>query len=187
MNDRTNFPNPCGRQKGTVLFVSLVVMLVLCVFALATANTSIMESKMVGSARNVQLAQFAADSALNDAKARIAQIAAAHGPAHVCVELHCAVRDGAAPIAAAEFMQSSTAKVAAIPFRIDLSGLKGADETAHVASSPVYVIEDLGAQASAAASPSAAPATHAFRITAQGVGGTASYSKSTETVFSVKE
>ena len=98
MTARSIMLRGASAQRGAVLFVSLVILLVLSLLAMMTANSSIMENKMVGSARNMQLARMAADSALGDAKTKISQVAAAYGAAQVCVHLTCIVRDAAAPV-----------------------------------------------------------------------------------------
>jgi Tfp pilus assembly protein PilX len=174
-----------GAQRGVALFVSMILLLVLSLFAMVAANTSIMQSKMAGASRNAQLAQLAADSAISDAKARIARAAASRGASQVCVQVRCLVRDASMPAAAADLMQTPAARAAATPFRVDLGQLQDADESARLAESPASVIEDLGPVP--ALSGAAAPATHLFRITARGVGGNADYERVIESVLVVAE
>ncbi|MFT3789859.1 MAG: PilX N-terminal domain-containing pilus assembly protein [Rudaea sp.] len=165
-----------SRQRGTVLFVSTIILLVLSLLAVAMAKTAVVESRMVGAARNAQLAQLAADSAMNEARANIARLAAQDGAQGVCASLRCTVRDAAAPVDPAAFMRTPAALAAANPFRLDLTKLAGAEATAQLAASPVYVVEDLGVAASM-------PDRRLFRITAKGVGATEDFSRVVESVY----
>lgn len=177
------------RQRGAVLFVSLIILLVLSLFAITTANTALMEQKMAGATRNMQLARLAADSALNDAKVRIAQLAASYGALSVCAHLRCFVRTSDSPYDAAALMQTEQAKAAMNSFRLDLTTLEGADESARLAASPGYVIEDLGVPAgSTNPLPSAeAGSNRLFRITALGFGGRRDYEHAIESVYTVAQ
>ncbi len=128
---------------------------------------------MASDARSMQLAEFAADSALNEARARISDVSAAHGAAHACSYLRCVIRSPTAPAEAAQFMDTPEAISATTPFRVDLAKLSGGDESARLAESPSYVIEDLGKSTPFPKGDSApGEAPHAFHIIARGVGST---------------
>lgn len=173
------------RQRGVVLFVSTIILLVLSLLAVAMAKNAVIENKMVTSARNAQLAQLAADSAMSDARVRIAQIAARNGAKAVCASLRCTARDAAAPVDPVAYMRTPSALAAANPFRIDLAKLNNADATAQLAASPVYVVEDLGIAPSA--SGSSAAERRLFRITARGIGATEDFVRVVESVYAVAE
>lgn len=177
------------RQRGAVLFVSLIILLVLSLFAITTANTAIVEQKMAGATRNMQLARLAADSALNEAKVSISQTAAAYGAAAVCTHLRCFVRTPGLPYDAAELMRTEQAKTAMNSFRLDLTMLEGVDESARLAASPGYVIEDLGAPGgSTNPLPSVdAGSSRLFRITALGFGGRRDYERAIESIYPVAQ
>ena len=177
------------RQRGAVLFVSLIILLVLSLFAISTTKTALMEQKMAGATRNMQLARLAADSAFNDAKVKIAQVAAAYGAAAVCAHLRCFVRTSDSPYDATELMRTEQAKAAMNSFRMDLTTLEGADESARLAASPGYIIEDLGVVAgSTNPLPSADAGSHwLFRITALGFGGRRDYEHAIESVYMVAQ
>jgi type IV pilus assembly protein PilX len=172
-------------QHGTVLFVSTIVLLVLSLFAVVMAKTAILENRMAGAVRGAQLAQLAADSAMSDAQATIARIASRDGAKAVCMSLRCAIRDGGAPVDPAMYMKTSAAQAAATAFRIDLTKLEKPDATAQLASSPIYVVEDLGTAPSLHDSTS--PARHLFRITAKGVGNSEDFTRVVESVYAVAE
>lgn len=176
---------PLRGARGAVLFVSIIIVLVLSLIAITAANTTFVEGKMAADARSMQLAALAADSAVNEAKARLAQAIAAHGAAQACAHVRCVVRSPDAPIAPAQFMQSPEALAARTSFRVDLTQLKGIDQSARLAESPSYVIEDLGTHAISPAGDRAAGSStvHAFHIIARGVGTTPEANRVVETVY----
>ena len=170
-------------QQGTVLFVVMIVLLILSTLAVVMAKSAILESRTTSAVRSAQLAQLAADSAMNEGRMRIARVAARDGAKAVCTALRCAVRDAGAPTDPGAYMQTTAARAAAIPFRLDLAKLQEKDATAQLASSPIYVIEDLGTAASAPDS----PPNRLFRITAKGFGGTEDFTRVVESVYTVAE
>ena len=172
-------------QRGAVLFVSTIVLLALSLLAVVMAKTAVLENRMTSAVRGAQLAQQAADSAMNEARAKIARIAARDGAKAVCVSLRCAVRDVAAPSDPAAYMRTPQAVAAAMPFRLDLARLDKADVTAQLASSPVYVVEDLGDEPSR--SDSSLPVRRLFRITAKGVGSSEEFVRTVEAIYAVAE
>lgn len=168
-------------QGGAVLFVSLVFLLILSFLAIATVNFSLTEIKMAGAVRNMQLAQLAAESAMNEAEEKIARTASVYGASQVCSHISCAVRGMASPFDAASFMHSPPAMAAMTRFRVDLSKLQSGDKSGRLAASPTYVIEDLGTQKQTPM----VPASRNFWITARGVGETANFVKIIENVYSI--
>ncbi len=177
------------RQRGAVLFVSLVILVVLSLFAITTANTALMEQKMAGATRNKQLATVAADSALSDAKVRISAAAAVYGAAEVCSHLRCFVRSADLPYDAAQLMRTEQVRAATTPFRLDLTQLHGIDQSARLAAVPGYVIEDLGVagQLTGSLVPAREGSNRLFRITAIGFGGQLDYSRAIESIYAVAQ
>lgn len=177
---------PCRRQRGAVLFVSLVILLMLSLFAIATANTAIMENKMAGAARNMQLARFAADSAMSEARIKVAEAAAAYGAAEVCSHLRCFVRAPGLPYATEELVRTQEARAALNVFRLDFTRLDGVDESSRLAASPGYLIEDLGIPPPASPPQAGGADTrHSFRITALGMGARDYFEHVIESVYFV--
>ena len=175
------------RQRGAVLFVCLVILLILTPLAIVTVNSSLAEAKMVSGMRNMQLASFAANSALSEAKSRISRTAKIYGADKVCQHIVCAIRTPESSNNAADFMKSEAAKIAMCRYRLDMASLNGADESAKLAESPTYVIEDIGSTKPDPDLPGTEPepASHDFRITVRAVGATDTFSKVLETVYSV--
>jgi len=173
------------RQDGAVLFVSLVILLVLTSLALVMANTSILENKMVGAARNRQLAELAAGSALSEARHRISAIASTSGAASVCATVRCFVREPGWPERASELIRLPAVQAALNDFPVDFTKLDGANASARLAASPGYLVEDLGTRRLSPGD--GAGSLREFRITAIGPGMVADSEFVIETVHDVQE
>lgn len=169
-----------------MLFVSLVILLMLLLFAIAAANTAISERRMADDARNRQLARLAADSALSEAKTRIATAAVTYGGAGVCAHLRCFIRRPGSPQSASDLMRAPEAQAAMNSFRLDPGQPEGTEGSARIASS-TYLIEDLGMPAAAAGEPSPAGSEtdRVFRIIARGTAEQGDYVQVVEATFSV--
>lgn len=172
-------------QRGAVLFVSTIVLLALSLLAIVMAKTAVLENRMARAVRGEQLAQLAADSAMNEARAKIARIAARDGARAVCASLRCVVRDALAPADPEAYMRTSEARAAAMPFRVDLASSERVGAYAQLAASPIYVVEDLGVVHSLGDSP--APDRRLFRITAEGVGTSKDFARAVESIYAVAE
>jgi len=66
-----NFYRPNQNQSGSVLIISLIVMLVLTVLGVSGMKSSVMEEKMAGNMRDSQLAFQAAEATLKEAERHI--------------------------------------------------------------------------------------------------------------------
>ena len=174
-----------SHQRGTVLLVSTIILLVLSLLAVVMAKSAIFETRMAGAARNAQLAQLAADSAMNEARAKIARIARRDGAKAVCAALRCMQRAADAPGDPVAFMRIPAVRAAANPFRMDMTRQAGGDATAQLAASPVYVVEDLGLAPLPPGSHDAP--RRLFRLTASGTGGSADFTRAVESVYAVAE
>lgn len=72
MNRKTSGSRPANRpQRGAVLFVALVFLVLMTLLAVVASNTSIMQERMTGGMRNVQIAQLGADSAVRSMEYQI--------------------------------------------------------------------------------------------------------------------
>ena len=63
--------NPCKRQSGVALFISLVMLLILTVLGLSSVQTTTLQERMARNARDTNLAFQAAESAIKEAEALI--------------------------------------------------------------------------------------------------------------------
>lgn len=170
-----------AHQDGTVLFLAMIVLLLLSLGAILAGSVSVMQNKMASAARNAQLAQLAAESALNEARQRVLSTAATEGADRVCALNPCIARTANTPTNIEALFQSAAAKSAQVPFRFDMTRLSGADASAKLAAMPVYLIEDLGSSSASAAR------TRYFRIAARGVGGTDANVQIVESVVPVPD
>ncbi|GAB4355912.1 MAG: PilX N-terminal domain-containing pilus assembly protein [Methylohalobius crimeensis] len=69
-----------SNQRGAALIVSLLMLLVMTVIGVAAMQTNLLEEKMAGNFRDVNLAFQAAEAALRDAEADIRCVACARSP-----------------------------------------------------------------------------------------------------------
>lgn len=70
MHNPTYFPGG-HKQRGWVLVIGLVVLVMLSIIAIALMRTTLMEEKMAGATRDINLSFEAAETALRDAEAFI--------------------------------------------------------------------------------------------------------------------
>ncbi len=82
------------RQQGAVLVVSLLLLLVLTVLALTASQSTRLQERMAGNARDTDLAFQAAEAGLREAEARLDTLAAANGgrPTDCGPDQNCDVR-----------------------------------------------------------------------------------------------
>jgi type IV pilus assembly protein PilX len=59
------------QQRGVVLVVALIFLLLITVLAISASGTSLLQEKLVGGLRNSQLAEWSAESALRGAEWRL--------------------------------------------------------------------------------------------------------------------
>lgn len=180
------FPNPI-RQRGAVLFVALIFLVLLTLLALGASNTATLQERMVGGLRNGQLAQYGAESALREAESRLWSAAALAKPFVVCGETAAfgcyTFHPGGANSTVENFRGTKTmTDVGALTFgSADLTSVDA--PSARLAANPAYLIEDLGIQrppgtggaAESGYTGKGAGAAHAdkhvYRITARSTGG----------------
>lgn len=193
------------QQRGAVLFIALVFLLLLTMLALTAAKTSVLEEKMTGGLRNGTLADAGAESALRAAEARLWGAAEDEAPLVACGragKFDCYSYRAAAPVSNVQAFRTSTTWVTAgsVAYAAkDLTALSGDDATANLAQNPRYLIEDLGierppgtppARESGATGPSGAGVRgvdkHLFRITARSTGGSDSVMRAMESTFAAK-
>jgi type IV pilus assembly protein PilX len=181
---RTQRASSPFRERGVVMYVCLILLMVLSLIAISSANNSVVEERMVGNMRNDQLARLAAESALSEAKQRVLASSAQFGADQVCAHLTCFSRPEG--LSSAELMRTPAAQASATRFRVDMKNLSVDEGNARLAASPVYLIEDIGAAPPTKATPSAS-SVHRFRITARGFGGDLQYDQTIEKTISVEQ
>jgi type IV pilus assembly protein PilX len=191
------------RQRGAVLFVALVFLILVTLLALTATSTSILQEKMTGGMRNRQLGLMGAESALRGGEAFFSKAIFNGGnPLPPCgasagsVSRACAHRPQGGTIDPGMQAFRTDKGVVAVPpgspgYEYALTGLPGDAETASLSSEPVYVIEDLGAdvppgigQQKGARDPEQQNSAWFYRITARSQGGSGAVLRVAESVYS---
>lgn len=193
-----------GQQRGAVLFVALVFLVLLTLLGLTAAGTSVLQERMTGGLRNSQMAMMGTESALRQGEVtlwsapQLSNGALAFPPCAQTGVQPCyyARTAGIIDERVTEFRSSrawlGNADGAAVDAGV-YTGLSGIEATANLASDPRYMIEDMGAaskvnqigNAGGAIVPES-PLTgeiHLYRITARSQGGNAGSMRVTESVF----
>lgn len=176
LNNRLgHYRYPAGRQKGSVLLVSLIMLLLLTLVAVAGMQGTILQERMTGNLKDRNLAFQAAEAALRDGEAYIrANPAVIYGNSNGRYQ----VNNGGTPDWNVRPIVAGT------------GGSRSFSGTfPSVADQPAYYIEEIstlypsGTETEAGA---AVPPTSYFRITARGIGGSASTSVVLTSVFRVQ-
>ncbi len=89
---RTNPVSTSRYQRGLVLFVSLIILLVLSLLAVVTASLSVARNKKIDNLQNENSATLAAESAIVQARTKIEKTIREDGYVGVCQRLVCASR-----------------------------------------------------------------------------------------------
>ncbi len=194
------------RQRGAVLFIALVMLVLITLLALAASSTSILQEKMVGGMRNQQLSAMGADSGLRGAESWLWNLdfsAATGQPLPPCIGSStgtCVQRPRLDGTLKTDVQTFRTARqwvappTGAFTYSNSLTGLTGNLETASLAQQPAVMIEDMGAnvppgsgnQAGAIDSElrSQAGKSNFYRITSRSQGGNSASIRVLESVFS---
>jgi len=157
------FPNYAGmtRQRGAVLFVALVFLILLTLLGLAASSNSVLQERMTGGVRNRQLAMLGAESAARWGEAIVwtsplsANLSTGgmalpsclgSGVPQPCVWDQAGVAEHKTRRAVVDNFRTqrgwpTTGSMAYTP---QLTGLTGALETASIAAQPLLMIEELG-------------------------------------------
>lgn len=161
------------REKGAVLFVALIFLILLTLLALTATSSSILQEKMTGGMRNRQLGLMGAESGLRGGEAFLWNLdftTLSGQPLPPCVNgltNSCVYRPGRNGALNAKVQAFRSAKtwqfkdgggapvslpLAGSPnYTRSLSGLTGSVETASLNAQPYLTVEDLGADVAASA------------------------------------
>jgi len=163
---------PRQRQQGAVLVVGLLFLVMLTLIGVTAMSTGMMDERMAGNSRDLNLAFQAAEAALRDGELYIQKsISPASGFSGTCANGLCQVPTVSTPwYKTIDWSSSSVTRTYGT----------GTSATAlpAVASQPKYIIESIG-QPGAVAGTSIAlglkPSStgNAYRVSARGVGGRA--------------
>ena len=199
-------PSSRNHQRGAVLFVALVFLILITLLALTATGTSILQEKMTGGMRNGQLAMMGSESGLRGEEARLWNLsfkADTGQPLPPCLSdsvdscMHRADRSTGLLKSAVQQFRTAKAWVDPLPGQVEykytteLTDPSDAAETAALAAAPVTLVEDMGADVppgagrqSGAIDPEGQRAYRFYRITSRSQGGNAAALRVTESVFS---
>ena len=204
------FPSVPKRQRGAVLFVALVFLLLLTLLGVTASSTSVLQERMTGGMRNAQLAMMGSESGLRGGELDLWTAAARSSYASGGLALPPCGHSGVQPCAYQRTngipdLRSSkfrgwkqwlaAGSDGAVSYGQTVTGLSGANATASLASQPRYMIEDLGLDTAATgggnmggsilSAPGAegTPKVHLFRVTSRSQGGTNTLLRVSESVF----
>lgn len=200
-------------QRGVVLVVALVFLLLLTMLAISATGRSLLQERMAGGLRNAQMAELSAETALRGAEWRLWR--AGNNASVNCgttVITDCYVYDPAKPIANVNKFRSSAGWEVggATEYKghsggydyTTLEGSKLSDDEkklAVLAKNPHYIIEDMGPElppgvgkpheSGVSSSSNTGPTNtgrHIYRITARATGGNSNTVRVLESTFAAK-
>ena len=203
-----HLPRP-GRQRGAVLFVALVFLLLLTLLGVTASSTSILQERMTGGMRNAHLAGIGTESGLRGGEVDLWAAAARSNTAGGGIAMPPCAGSGVQPCRymrtngiADQRVQTFRTSLAwlntgtdgAKAYDQDVSTQGGNYKTGNLASQPRYIIEDLGLDTGggngnmggailAAAQGSGAPSVHLYRVTARSQGASTALLRAAESVF----
>lgn len=151
---------PRRSQRGAVLFVAIVFLLLLTLLALAAAGSSVLQERMTGGMRNNQLGLLGSESALRYTESYLWNLSGKTNEQKRLL-FHCGAsgkvgEDGIGCFARTygqidarvdRFRAQSGYRPAATEAnvaKIAVTGLGGDEATANLASQPRYIVEDIG-------------------------------------------
>jgi type IV pilus assembly protein PilX len=199
-----------SRQRGAVLFVALVFLLLLTLLGVTASSTSILQERMTGGMRNAHLAGIGVESGLRGGEVDLWAAAARSNTAAGGIAIPPCASSGVQPC---RYMRTNgivdqrvdkfrtatawldTGTDGAKAFDQDMSTQTSTDlKSSNLASQPRYIIEDLGLDTGdccgnmggailGAPQGSGAPSVHQFRVTARSQGASTALMRAAESVF----
>jgi len=157
------FQHPSQNQRGAVLIVALIFLLLLTMLAISASGRSLLQERMAGGLRNAQLAQMSAETALRGAEWKLwmsttnltgtpllcgsgvlAGNCYKYDPANTALYGNNGIvtqfRHGQG------WITNGAATYTGPSGSVNYTTLSGTSQTAQLANNPVYIIEDLGVE-----------------------------------------
>ena len=190
-------------QRGTVLFVALIFMVLITLLGLTASSTSVLQERMTGGMRNSQLSLMGAESTVRSVEWMIWNKSnstpstlqcGGNGDNDFCYTPNTntgvlAINSLVPTFRKLQGWPSSTAGDGATPYTTTtLTGLSGTQATAKLSQQPRYLIEDLGQIKSGTHTDADATQPNIiqidmFRITARATGGNSGSVRTAESYF----
>lgn len=198
-------------QRGAVLFIALIFLILLTLLALTSSGTAILQERMSGGMRNNQLGLMGGESALRGSEAELWGMAGRTDQLRAGLQFYCGyagtlgscfrkTRGQVNPLVQ-RFRNSppgqlSTDGTDGRRYSRNLTALGGAVATASLAAQPRVLIEDLGEanpplfgrqtgsdQRHASGGTNDPEKMHHYRITARSTGGSDAVNRMAESTF----
>jgi type IV pilus assembly protein PilX len=198
---------PMRAQRGAVLVVALIFLLLLTILAISASGRSLLQERMAGGLRNAQQAEMSAQTALRGAEWKLwtsTSNVTAHLNCGSGIFTDCYIYDPASLIANVVNFRTQQGWVTA-GSTMYKGYADGVDFTAtanngKLAENPRYIIEDLGVElppgvsgglhesgaTGSTGTGSASTARHIYRITARATGASANTVRVLESTFAAK-
>lgn len=196
-----------NHQRGAVLFLAMIFLVLLTVLAITASSTSIMQERMTGGLRNNQLGLMGAESTLRGGEGFLWNLAFDfRQPLPPCLEgatsgndcVFYPTRNGTLENTVQAFRTTrdwiSPATDGARTYGQTLTGLSGSSITANLASNPRFMIEYLGPSSlppfrgggakNAQGTTARVGEHHLYRITARSQGGSDAVVRVAESYYS---
>lgn len=198
------------RQRGAVLVIALIFLLLLTILALSASGRSLLQERMAGGLRNAQQAELSAQTALRGAEWKLwtsTSNITEHLNCGSGVFTDCYIHDPAHPIAnvvdfrdAQGWVTAGSTQYKGHAGATDYTAFTGTDEIGDLAKNPRYIIEDLGVElppgvsggmhesgaTGAGGTGYASTSRHVYRITARATGGSENTVRVLESTFAAK-
>lgn len=180
------------RQRGAVLAVGLILLLVMTLIMIVAMSGSILQERMAGAMRNQSMADVGADSALRDGELWVwNRVVAAGG--------QLTVASAGFPLspkstAAREFRESHTWETGGSQYGSGGAAINFPDTDYYrMAQTPAYIVEALGdvgsggvcIESHCGSGNTLNESLHYYRITGRSTGGTEGVVRAAESTFSI--
>lgn len=187
-------------QRGVVLIVALIFLLLITILAMSASGTSLMQLRLVGGLRSSQMADFGAESAARGAEWRLWTASITSPVACTTNGPTCYIYDAATPNTVVDTFRNSPGWVTtgSTTYSAGTMTTASTDKTYKLTQDPVYVIEDLGVEVppglgsqhesgqSAAGTGNTSVDSHVYRITTRSTGANDNTVRVLETTFAAK-
>lgn len=192
-------------QRGAVLVVALIFLLLLTMLAISASGRSLLQERMAGGLHNAQQAEMSAQTALRGAEWKLWTSTSNITAPLTCgtgIFTDCYIFDPANPITNVVNFRTQQGWVTA--GSTEYKGYSGtgytSTTTGHLADNPRYIIEDLGVElppgisgglhesgvTGSTGTGTASTSRHIYRITARATGGSANTVRVMESTFAAK-
>jgi type IV pilus assembly protein PilX len=202
---RPAMPANMRAQRGAVLVVALIFLILLTILAISASGRSLLQERMAGGLHNAQQAEMSAQTALRGAEWKLWTSTSNITAPLICgtgIFTDCYIFDPANPITNVVNFRTQQGWVTA--GSTEYKGYSGtgytSTSTGHLANNPRYIIEDLGVElppgisgglhesgvTGSTGTGTASTSRHIYRITARATGGSANTVRVMESTFAAK-